>query len=95
MDWECPSCGTTAQTVHRPKGPMHDCPGHHGLSLALRPAGERSRIRVNEREDYLSRDDIPQTDGNGRPVMSVNTDFPDGRSALTLLMPTAIVRGSA
>lgn len=91
MTWECPSCIATAETAHQPDGPMHDCPGHAGLSLRLVPAGQKLRHRVNYREDYSRPGSIPQTDDDGRPVMSVTTDHPDGRSALTLFMPTTVI----
>lgn len=74
---------------------MHDCPGHHGLGIRLVPAGQNLRHRVNPREDYLTPGSVPQTDETGRPVMSLNTDYPDGRSALTILLPTTVVKGSA
>lgn len=90
MDWDCASCRTTVRTGHRPAGPMHDCPGMAGLSFRLVKAGERTRNRTNLREDYLS-GDLPQRDGEGNYVMSVNTDYPDGRSALTIYPPTTIV----
>jgi hypothetical protein len=44
-----------------------------------------------EREDYVGREQV-QTDANGRPVMSITTERPDGSNDAVVLAPTVRVR---
>ena len=54
------------------------------------PAGTNCKIEAVEREDYVNGEQI-QTDGEGRPVMSVVTTRDDGQDC-TVYAPTAVGR---
>ncbi len=69
---------------------MHPCRGMAGLMIPLVPAGQRCKVEAVEREDYIG-DELVQTDGNGRPVMSVITTRDDGQDC-TVYAPTAIAQ---
>lgn len=85
--WECPSCGQVSVT--REVGTrMHACPGMKGLTVPMVPAGTKATHRVNDRQDYVGRDEV-QTDGEGRVVMSVTTVRDDGEDC-TVYAPTAV-----
>lgn len=85
--WECPNCNLTDVTVNQPNR-FHNCRGMAGLYAPMVPAGQRCRVRAVEREDYEGREDV-QRDGNGRPVMSVITERPDGSNDVAVMAPTA------
>jgi hypothetical protein len=51
------------------------------------PAGTSCKVEALEREDYVA-GDMVQTDGDGRPVMSVVTTRDDGTD-MAVLAPTA------
>jgi hypothetical protein len=92
-EWYCPQCGATDQTREvRPHSRFHPCPKLRGLTFPMLPAGTKAKVEAREREDYVG-NDIPQTDENGRPVMSVITTRDDGQDAV-IFAPTAIGRGS-
>jgi hypothetical protein len=55
------------------------------------PAGIACKVEAVEREDYVG-SDIPQVDGEGRPVMALVTTRDDGQDC-TVLAPTATNRG--
>ena len=76
--WECLSCDATHVTYEsEPHTPFHNCRRLVGLSVPFVPAGTKGRHDVREREDYIGKDDV-QTDGEGRPVMNVQTIRDDG-----------------
>jgi hypothetical protein len=51
------------------------------------PAGTSCKVEAREREDYVA-GDMVQTDGDGRPVMSVVTTRDDGTD-VAVLAPAA------
>lgn len=93
--WECPNCDLTDVTHEaQPHTRFHICPGLRGLNAPMVPAGTRCKVEALEREDYINGDDV-QYDGEGRPVMSVQTTRDDGTD-LAVYAPTATsVRESA
>lgn len=89
--WECPSCDCTHTTTEtRAHRPFHPCPGLRGLNVPMVPAGTRAEHRPHEREDYIG-SDLVQTDGDGRPVMSVETIRDDGQDC-TIFAPTVTAK---
>ncbi len=93
--WECPNCNATDVTREvQPHTRFHSCPGLAGLTAPMVPAGARVRVRANEREDYVGREDV-RLDDNGRPIMSITTDHEDGRRDCVVFAPTAYARGDA
>ena len=77
-DWYCPNCGKTDQTVEaRPHTRFHTCPKLRYLVAPMLPAGTKAKVEAHEREDYVGTD-VVQTDGDGRPVMSVVTTRDEG-----------------
>lgn len=87
--WACPNCVETAVTHDsQPHTRFHACRGLRGLTAPLVPAGSVCRVRAVEREDYVG-GELVQTDGEGRPVMAVVTDRPDGSNDVAVLAPTA------
>jgi hypothetical protein len=82
----CPNCTLTAPAALGTV--MHTCPGLAGLSVPLQPEGSRVRHVVVEREDYVGSEDV-QTDDNGRPVMAVLTERPDGSNDTVVYAPAA------
>lgn len=85
--WVCPNCPATAVTVGKPNR-FHACPALGGLSAPLVLEGVDVRVRVVEREDYVG-NEIVQRDGDGRPVMAVLTERPDGSNDCMVMAPTA------
>lgn len=77
--WECPNCNfkdvTHEAEVH---SRFHNCAGLKGLSAPMVPAGTKARVYAREREDYINNETV-QTDGDGRPIMSVVTEREDGQ----------------
>jgi hypothetical protein len=55
------------------------------------PAGTKAKVEAKEREDYVGKEEV-QTDGEGKPVMSIVTTRDEGQDC-TVLAPTA--QGSA
>ncbi len=86
--WECPNCPATDVTHEAsPHTRFHNCPGLANLSAPMVPAGTRCKVEAIERGDYV-RGELVQTDGNGRPVMSVVTTRDDGND-VAVYAPTA------
>lgn len=82
--WECQHC--EHKQVLRgavPGAVIHKCRGLAGVIAPLTPAGTRCRVRVFEREDYVAGETV-QTNGYGRPIMSVVTEREDGQDCLIL-----------
>jgi hypothetical protein len=82
-DWVCPNCATTDRTDARVGNRFHACAGLKGITAPLVAAGVRVKVEAREREDYVGRDMV-QTDGDGRPVMSVVTTRDDGEDVAVL-----------
>jgi hypothetical protein len=76
--WVCDKCPTAArkprQLNHQE---YHNCPALGNLSVPMIEQGQRVKVTVNEREDYTNGDAV-QTDGAGRPVMSITVEREDG-----------------
>jgi hypothetical protein len=86
--WECPNCDHTDVTHEsQPHTRFHNCRGLAGLSAPMVPAGTRCKVEAVERGDYV-RDELVQTDSDGRPVMSVVTTRDDGND-VAVYAPTA------
>jgi hypothetical protein len=82
--WECPNCNQTDTTRDpRPHTRFHACRGLRGLTAPFVAAGTAAKVEARERDDYVGRDMV-QTDGDGRPVMSVVTTRDDGRDVAVL-----------
>lgn len=92
--WHCPACGGT-DTTHesQPHSRMHSCPALGGLSTPMASGKSGARLVVNERDDYVGDEDVTLL--NGRPVMSITTEYADGHTDLAVLAPTAHARGTA
>jgi hypothetical protein len=77
--WECPNCTTTHVTHEaRPHTPFHACAGLRGLTAPFVPASTKAKVEAVERGDYV-RDELVQTDAEGRPWMAVVTTRDDGQ----------------
>jgi hypothetical protein len=86
--WECPNCDLQQATrVAGPHSRFHSCAGLAGLTAPMVPEGSRVKVTAHEREDYIGSEDV-QVDGNGRPVMQVITERPDGTDVI-VFAPTA------
>lgn len=86
--WVCPNCDLTDITHEaRPHSRMHSCRGLKGLTAPMVPEGTACKVEAREREDYVG-SDLPQYDGDGRPIMSVVTTRDDGQDC-TVLASTA------
>jgi hypothetical protein len=92
QDWECPNCPVTDRTVGQTNR-WHPCPGLAGITAPLVPAGSGSRVRAVEREDYVGQE-IVQADANGRVIMAVVTERPDGSNDVVVNVPAARTAGS-
>jgi len=90
--WECTHCPATAVTSFDTPNRFHECPGLAGITAPMIPAGSGARTVVVERQDYVN-GEIVTCDGNGRPVMAVVTERPDGSNDVTVFADTA--RGAA
>jgi hypothetical protein len=82
--WECPNCDQQ-DCVNVPLTGirMHTCPGLHGLTAPMVPAGTKAKVEAHEREDYVG-GDHPQTDDRGRPIMSIVTTRDEGTDCVVL-----------
>lgn len=67
--------------------PHHTCKGMKGLTVPMVLDGTKVKHEVIERGDYIGGEHV-QTDGEGRPVMSVVTTRDDGQDC-TVFAPTA------
>lgn len=86
--WYCPRCDSGAVT-HDDKIPMHRCKELRNILTPLVVVGEKVKIEVVEREDYIGSEKV-QLDESGRPVMSVVTTRDDGQDC-TIFAPVAEV----
>lgn len=91
--WHCRRCSFRDVTRQvQPHTRFHACAGLGGLTAPMLREGDDAIVRPRLREDYVGREDV-QADGDGRPVMSITTEYADGRTDLAVLAPTA--HGSA
>ena len=92
--WECVNCDLTEVTHEaQPHTRFHTCRGLRGLTAPMVPAGTRCKVEALERQDYIN-GDLVQTDGEGRPVMSVVTERDDGTD-VAVLAPCATAKGAS
>lgn len=84
--WVCPNCDVTDVTHEQGvTSRFHTCGGLRGLSAPMVPYGTKAKVEAKDREDYLGADvGLVQTDGNGRPVMSIVTTRDDGQDCAVL-----------
>jgi len=89
--WSCPNCDLTEVTHEaEPHSRFHACRGLRGLTAPMVPDGTRCKVEAVEREDYVGKEMV-QTDGEGRPVMSVVTTRDNGQDC-TVYAPCATAR---
>lgn len=76
--WECPNC-QLKQVTHEsePHTRYHACRGLKGLTAPMVPEGSDCKVEAKVREDYIGKD-TPTLDGEGNPIMSVETTRADG-----------------
>ena len=90
--WVCPNCPTVALrpfVVNHQE--YHLCKGMKMLTVPLIEEGKKVKITANEREDYI-KNEIVQTDGDGRPVMNVTIEREDGQDCV-VYAPAAEIKG--
>jgi hypothetical protein len=86
--WVCPNCTQVHITREAlPHTPFHACRGLKGLTAPFVEEGVKCKVAVNEREDYVGKEH-PQYDGEGRPIMNVETTRDDGND-IAVLAPCA------
>lgn len=89
--WLCRNCGGEHRTQRAgPHTPMHQCPRLRGVWAPYLETHVNGRLELVERGDYVGAD-IPQTDGEGRPVAQVVTHRDNGRDCI-ILAPCAVAR---
>ena len=94
-DWSCPNCGLTDRSSEtRPHTRYHACPALHGLTAPMLVAGTKAKVYTREREDYVGAERV-LLDANGRPIMSVITEYADGRNDTAVFAPVAVAEGAA
>jgi hypothetical protein len=84
--WRCPNCGREKRTqkpAHIPHVPLHQCPRLRGTWVPFLEEHTKGRLEVVERGDYVG-SDLPQTDGEGRPVQAVITHRDSGQDCRIL-----------
>lgn len=87
--WICSNgCGVVDVTPAGVPNRFHNCRAMAGLLAPLVPEGSGARVLAVEREDYVGKEDV-RTDDNGRPVMAVRTERPDGSNDVIMFAPTA------
>lgn len=92
-DWWCPNCPLELRVDVPVDNRFHACHGLKGLTAPMVPRGERAKVEAVGREDYVGAEQV-QTDGDGRPIMSVVTTRDDGQDVV-VFAPTAIAAGHA
>jgi len=90
--WGCPNCPARDRTVGQPNR-FHPCPALGGLSAPMVLDGTDCRVVTVERQDYIGGEDVHLV--NGRPIMSVITEYGDGRNDLVVYAPTARAAGES
>lgn len=89
--WECPNCDAKDITREaQPHTRYHNCRGMKGLSVPLIPEGQRCQVVAREREDYVGKE-VVTTDGEGRPIMAIETIRDDGND-VTVFAPCATTK---
>lgn len=91
--WECPNCSKTDVTGQVPNR-YHACAGLNGVMAPMVPEGQKVKVIAVERQDYIGSEQV-QLAPNGRPVMSVVTERPDGSNDVMVFAPSATLTGDA
>jgi hypothetical protein len=86
-DWFCPACGASERTRPVPNR-YHTCPALHYLSAPMLRAGADAELVAHLREDYLA-GEIQAEGDDGRPYMSIETRYADGRNDIVVNAPLA------
>jgi len=93
--WGCPNCGKLAYTAEPlPHTEFHPCPGLKGVLAPMIEVGQKVKVLAVVREDYIGRE-VVRKDDDGRPVMAVVTERPDGSNDCAVFAPTASFGTSA
>lgn len=88
--WECSRCDHTAVTYEaRHHSQFHSCAGLRGLTAPMTPAGERVKVSMIEREDFIA-DEVVTLDDEGRPAMAIEVEYED-HSDVSVFAPAAKV----
>lgn len=88
-DWRCPNCGKTDRTNEtRPHTRFHTCPKLGFLSAPMVKVGVQAKVYAREREDYVGREKV-LLNASGRPIMSIVTEYADGRNDARVFAPVA------
>lgn len=91
LHYGCPNCTAQLKLEQLPTKPLlHPCRGLKGLMAPMVRDGIGCKVEAVERDDYIGKD-LPQTDGEGRPVMSIVTTRDDGTDC-QVMVPTAVLR---
>lgn len=91
--WECPNCNFKQVTrIPEEHTRFHACSGLKGLTAPMVPAGTDCVVRAVEREDYVYNENVTY-DGEGRPIMRVETIHADGHNDVAVMAPCAGVKG--
>lgn len=89
IHWVCEYCPFEDITNEpRPHQRFHRCPGLKGITAPMIEKDAKWHVRTVEREDYVG-SEIVQTDSDGRPIMALITERPDGQD-VAVLAPTAV-----
>jgi hypothetical protein len=89
--WVCDHCNARDVTTEAaPHTRYHTCPGLKGISAPMVREGDRVKVEVRLREDYV-RSERVTTDDDGRPVMAVVTTRDDGTDC-AVFAPVATAR---
>jgi len=92
--WECPNCPKTDVTTKPVPNRYHACAGMNGVMAPMIPAGQKAKVTAVERGDYIGNEQV-QLAPNGRPVMSIVTERPDGSNDVMVFAPSATATGDA
>jgi hypothetical protein len=95
--WTCPNCDLAEVTRDLPLNAQrfHTCRGLKGLTAPMVPAGTRCKVEAVERQGDIGREQGIRFDGEGRPMMGVQTTRDDGTDfAVFAPTATANLRGS-
>ena len=86
--WVCDRCNFRDVTREaHPHTRFHPCSAMGGLTMPMLREGDRAKVTVNAREDYVGDEDV-QYDGDGRPVMNVTVTRDNGQD-VAVYAPTA------
>lgn len=92
-DWWCPNCTLEVSVPTPAANRFHACVHLKGLTAPMVPRGVRAKVEAVDRADYVG-GEVVQTDGEGRPIMSVVTTRDDGQDVI-VFAPTATAVGQA